>query len=234
MDKGWISIHRKMQEHWLWSEKRTFSNLEAWLDILMTVNHTEKKVLLGGLLLNVERGQSILSLDSWGKRWKWNKSKVRRFFVLLESDGMITTKNEVKTTRLTVCKYDSYQENGNANETQTKRNRNANETQPTPNNNVNKDNNVNNIKRVKNEFKNSISPFLEVYTSDLLNSFYSYWTEHGENDKKVRYQKEKSFSISRRLKTWVKREQEFKQNPKAGLKKFNGGEGDWTNPYEKQ
>ena len=142
MDKGWISIHRKMQEHWLWSEKRTFSNLEAWLDILITVNHTEKKVLLGSLLLTVKRGESVMSLDSWAKRWKWNKSKVRRFFTLLEKDKMIVTKNEKKTTRLTVCKYDSYQGNGNASETQVKRKRNADETQVTPNNNVNKDNNT--------------------------------------------------------------------------------------------
>ncbi len=50
MSKGWISMHRKMQEHWLWDEKRTFSNLEAWIDILLTVNHTEKKVLIGNVI----------------------------------------------------------------------------------------------------------------------------------------------------------------------------------------
>ena len=58
---------------------------------------------------------------------------------------MIVTKNEQKTTRLTVCKYDSYQEVRNADETQVKRKRNASETQVTPNkndNNIKNDNNT--------------------------------------------------------------------------------------------
>lgn len=37
---------------------------------------------------------------------------------------------------------------------------------------------------------------------DELNKFYSYWTEHGDEDKKMRFEKEKSFSIKRRLTTW--------------------------------
>jgi len=93
MNNGWISIHRKLQAHWLWEQNKTFSNLEAWIDILLTVNHTEKKVLLGNKLLIVKRGDSVLSLDSWANRWKWNKSKVRRFFTLLEKDSMIVIKN---------------------------------------------------------------------------------------------------------------------------------------------
>ena len=45
MSKGWISIDRKIQEHYFWKEKRVFSKLEAWLDILLNVNHKEKKVV---------------------------------------------------------------------------------------------------------------------------------------------------------------------------------------------
>ncbi len=144
MNNGYISIHRKIQSHWLWDERRTFSNAEAWIDILMTVNHSDKKVLIKNSLLEVQRGESILSLDSWGKRWKWNKSKVRRFLKLLENEEMICLKNEVNTTRLTVCNYDSYQCFRNASETQVKRKRNASETQMTPNNNNNNNNNINN------------------------------------------------------------------------------------------
>ena len=48
----------------------------------------------------------------------------------------------------------------------------------------------------------------------MLNKFFFYWTEHGENDFKVRYQKEKSFSVERRLSTWNNRQSTFtpKQN----------------------
>ncbi len=144
MNKGWISINRKIQSHWLWEEKREFSKLEAWLDILLTVNHSEQKVMIKNTLFTVKRGDSIKSLETWGSRWNWNKSKVRRFLKLLENDSMIVTKNESKTTRLTVCKYDSYQSIGNDNETIVKQKRNADETQVTPNNNDNNNNNENN------------------------------------------------------------------------------------------
>jgi len=148
MSKGWISVHRELQEHWLWKEKREFSKLEAWFDILLTVNHSEQKVMIKNTLFIVKRGDSIKSLDTWANRWNWNKSKVRRFLNLLQNDSMIVTKNEHKTTRITVCKYDSYQDARNADETQVKRKRNADETQMTPNNNdnnINKENKENNV-----------------------------------------------------------------------------------------
>lgn len=67
---------------------------------------------------------------------------------------------------------------------------------------------------VKAGFKTLLSPFLELYGAEMLNDFYSYWTEHGENDYKVRYQKEKSFSVERRLRTWSNRSNSFTSKPK--------------------
>lgn len=36
--------------------------------------------------------------------------------------------------------------------------------------------------------------------------FVDYWTEHGENDKKARWEKEKSFDVLKRMKTWASRD----------------------------
>lgn len=157
--KGWISIHRKITDHWLYQEKRTFSKFEAWLDILMEVNHSEVKTTIQNKLFTVKIGQSINSLDTWSKRWNWNKSRVRRFLKMLEDDKMIRLRNEFKTTRLTVCKYEDYQVKRNADETDLKRKRNADETELTPNNNVNKENKDN---KEINKYK--IPPF-EVFLS---------------------------------------------------------------------
>ena len=125
---GWIKIHRSITNHWLYSEKRVYSKLEAWYDILLNVNYIDNKVMIKGKLYEVKRGESILSYESWGKRWNWDKSKVRRFFNLLQNDSMIELKCDNTTTHLTVCKYDSYQGERNADETQTKRKRNTDET----------------------------------------------------------------------------------------------------------
>jgi DNA-binding transcriptional regulator YhcF (GntR family) len=126
---GWIKLHRGIKNHWIYTEKRKFSKFEAWTDILLSVNHAQAKTIIKGKLITIERGESILSLDSWGMKWGWNKSAVNRFFDLLKKDGMIMLQNETVTTRLTVCNYASYQDERNAHETQTKRKRNASETQ---------------------------------------------------------------------------------------------------------
>ena len=129
---GWIKIHRTITNHWLYTEKRTFSKFEAWHDILLMVNFTSAKAMIKGKLYDVKRGQSIMSLDSWGHRWNWDKSKVRRFMNALQKDNMIVLQSDNITTRLTVCKYETYQGERHTNETQTTHKRNANELQTTP------------------------------------------------------------------------------------------------------
>lgn len=125
---GWIKLHRSITEHWLYKEKRVFSKFEAWNDILLTVNFSDAQTLIKGNIYYIKRGQSILSLESWGKRWNWDKHKVRRFFKLLEKDSMIELKSDTVTTQLTVCKYDSYQDTSNTIATVTQRTRNTSAT----------------------------------------------------------------------------------------------------------
>lgn len=79
--------------------------------------------------------------------------------------------------------------------------------------NVNdKVNNKENIEDRKLKFANSLKPFLPEYGRFLLNDFYGYWTEHGEHDKKLRFEKEKTFGIQQRLKTWLSRNPKQYQN----------------------
>ena len=64
------------------------------------------------------------------------------------------------------------------------------------------------IEQRKLKFADSLKPYLEEYGRTLLNDFYFYWTEHGENDKKLRFEKEKTFGVQQRLRTW------YNRNPK--------------------
>ena len=54
------------------------------------------------------------------------------------------------------------------------------------------------------KFSTTLIPFLDLYDKDLIRAFCDYWTEHGDKDKKMRFEKEKSFGLSRRLATWNK------------------------------
>lgn len=72
-----------------------------------------------------------------------------------------------------------------------------------------------NIDSRKSKFASTLQPYLLIYGKDMLNDFYAYWTEHGEHDKKFRSEKEKSFSIERRLETWKRNEKTFNKQPKT-------------------
>lgn len=203
---GWIKIHRSITDHWLYKENRVYSKLEAWYDLLLNVNYIDAKTIIKGKLYEVKRGQSIMSLESWGKRWNWDKSKVRRFLNLLQNDSMIELISDNITTQLTICNYYSYQAERNADETQTKHKRNTDEIQTKP---IKESKEIKNIIIRKQEFAASLQPYLDLYGKDMLNEFYAYWTEHGDNDRKMRFEKEKAFGVERRLINWDKNKNKF-------------------------
>lgn len=126
---SWIKLFRDINKHWIWQNS---DYLKWWLDILLEVNHAPAKVVINNKIYECNRGEKLYSLDTWAARWGTNKSKVRRFLQLLQNDNMIVLKSETQTTRLTVCKYDTYQDMRNADETHLKRKRNASETHLTP------------------------------------------------------------------------------------------------------
>lgn len=140
---GWIKIDRKIQDHWIWKDP---VKLKWWLDILITVNHCDTKVNIGMELYDCKRGQSIMSLSNWAKRWGISKDSTRNFLNLLQNDGMILHESLVKTTRITVCNYDSYQDELHDKQTTSKRKPNASRTQAERDTDTNK-----NVKNEKNE-----------------------------------------------------------------------------------
>lgn len=108
--QGWVKLHRKMRECWLWSENEPFDKRSAWVDLLLSANHADNKTLMNNNLTLVKRGSFITSEVKLSERWKWDRGKVRRFLKLLESDNML--KKEA-TSRLyitiTIINYDIYQ-----------------------------------------------------------------------------------------------------------------------------
>lgn len=106
--KGWISLYRSIQDHWLWQE-RPFSKGQAWLDLLLLANHKDNKFLLGNELIKVKKGSFITSQKKLRERWGWGNEKVRSFLKLLEEDGMIKQQADKKKTVITIVKYEEFQ-----------------------------------------------------------------------------------------------------------------------------
>jgi hypothetical protein len=79
--------------------------------------------------------------------------------------------------------------------------------------NKNNNNNLNNnltLSNRKEKFYTDVSKFIDLYDKKMLREFFDYWTEHAKEDKKMRFEKEKSFGIDRRLKTWKTNQEKYK------------------------
>lgn len=108
--KGWIKTYRKIQDCWIWQIDKPFDERSAWIDLLLTANHKDVKMLFNGELITVKRGQIITSIRKLSEKWKWNKDKTLKFFRLLESDRMIERDSDKFRTLLTIVNYEVYQD----------------------------------------------------------------------------------------------------------------------------
>lgn len=108
---GWIKLHKAIKDHWIFENPEY---LKAWLQILIEVNYEPKTSIIQGQQIFCDRGQKIYSMESWAKIFgkKWTRKRARCFFELLKKDGMIRTEGLSKTTRVTVCNYETYQNQG--------------------------------------------------------------------------------------------------------------------------
>lgn len=55
------------------------------------------------------------------------------------------------------------------------------------------------------EFRAEAHKYVSKYSMQMITEFCNYWTESGPRDRKLRYEKQDAFDISRRLVTWASR-----------------------------
>ena len=108
-EKGWIKLHRSLQDCPMWYEER-FSKGQAWVDLLLMANHSDKKILFNGDFIIVQRGQYLTSMVRLAEKWKWDRKTVSKFLKLLEKDKMVTLSVDNSRTLITIDNYCIYQE----------------------------------------------------------------------------------------------------------------------------
>jgi hypothetical protein len=164
------------------------------LDILITVNHFDTKVLIKGSLIECKRGQSVRSLESWAREWNVTKKTVKDFFELLQKDSMLVYESIKISTRITVCNYEDYQGGVNTKETDSKRKVNAEETDST------------HKQECKEEIKNDKNLLEEAQFVSIL-PFEDFWNLYdkkvGEKTKISKKYKEISEADRQRIKAHV-------------------------------
>lgn len=113
--EGWISLHRKLKENWVWecSKNEPASNGQAWVDLLLRANHKPGKFVTEKIVINIPRGSFFTSASKLANDWGWTVKKVRVFISKLKTDGMIEFKSFPNVgTQITINNFNSYQLSG--------------------------------------------------------------------------------------------------------------------------
>jgi hypothetical protein len=229
-DKGYISLYRSIQEHYLYPNHRKFTEFEAWVDMLLLANHKEADILIGMQKVKIGRGEFLTSELKLSLRWMWGRDRVRNFLKLLVNDKMIFKNSSSKFTMITICNYDGYQNSLTTKQQQGNNKATTRQQQDDTNNNDNNDNNdnnenkeegcqslktlteqKNNIEKREREFKESLFPYVEKYGKDMIRKFFDYWTEPNKSKTKMRFEMQNTWDTGRRLMKWASREQNKSQ-----------------------
>ena len=141
---NYVKCFRQLSDHRIWLAE-PFTRGQAFWDLVMLANHKENSFMVRGNLVTVKRGQVGRSEESWSKRWKWSRCKVRAFWSFLIQQNMIKIDrlNSRLTTIVTLLNYDKWNGDGT---TEIPQNRTTDRTTERQQKNIN--NNVKNEKKL--------------------------------------------------------------------------------------
>ena len=116
---GFIKLSRKFFSNELWSEARTFSSCEAWLDLIQSARFeaTPRKVSIGGREVVSNRGQYPASIRYLSRQWRWSLIILGAGLLFLNKVCMITSEVIQGMIMITLCKYEEYNSSDTANDT---------------------------------------------------------------------------------------------------------------------
>ena len=64
----------------------------------------------------------------------------------------------------------------------------------------------------RDEFYKSLIPFLSTYGKDMIRDFFDYWSEQNKSGTQMRFEKQPTWEVAKRLATWNKRDTFKNQN----------------------
>lgn len=110
---GHVKISRKAYAtDPFWNERRVFSRWEAWEDLIQMAAWKPFRKIVQGQVVELGRGQLLVSERFLADRWSWSRGKVRRFLELLVDMQRIEVADhraDQPGSVVTVLNYDRYQ-----------------------------------------------------------------------------------------------------------------------------
>lgn len=108
--QGYIYLHRKLQNNFLWDSKEKFDKRSAWIDMIFSANHADKEIMFDSQVMIIRRGQFLTSQSKLAQKWGWNRKTVKKYLDTLQQAGMISYDTTERSTLITIQKYVIYQD----------------------------------------------------------------------------------------------------------------------------
>lgn len=86
-----------------------FTRGQAWVDLILLANHDRSFFYKRNVKVIVERGQVGRSEVELADRWKWSRTKLRKFINDLEKEQQVVQHKSTVTQILTISNYEEYQ-----------------------------------------------------------------------------------------------------------------------------
>jgi len=110
MGDGWVKLHRKVKESWVWAEDSRF---RTWMWILLSVNHKEHWVSIQGSdPIKVLPGQRLTSTLKMSEELNLNRKTITRHLQEFRKREMLGQLKTRRYTLLTVLNWAEYQVEG--------------------------------------------------------------------------------------------------------------------------
>jgi hypothetical protein len=209
---GWIKLHKSLSD-WEWYSDHNATRL--LIHLLISVNYEDKK----WRGTTIKSGSMVLSWSSLSVKSGLSLRQCRTAMDKLISSGEVTKQLTSKYQVISLAKWGKLQEkekhDDKIDDRQMTDRWQADDRQMTTTKEVKENKEIKEFKEIdiierKRKFYNLLTPYISDLGKNLIQDFFEYWTEHGPNDKKFRMEKEKSFALERRLKTWKSNENKFK------------------------
>lgn len=228
MCNGWIKLHRKILD-WEWFTSP--STLQLFIYLLLRANKEDKKwrgilIKRGQLVTSVATISEETKLSTQQVRTSLNRLKSTNE-ITSETTNRFTLVTVCKYESYQL--YEEVEQQTKQQALQQTNNKQITNKQQQLKNNKNIRNNkkesiltnvridekatdapvvatitTDDMELRKEKFYQSLVPYVAKYGKDMVRAFYDYWTEKTYGGRKMRFEKQQAFEISKRLATWQK------------------------------
>tara|TARA_R110002126_G_scaffold277766_1_gene423836 strand:- start:1182 stop:1982 length:801 start_codon:yes stop_codon:yes gene_type:complete len=209
-NSSFIKMHRKLTE-WEW-----YKNLPAFklfTHLIIKANYQDSKYQ--GIL--IKRGEVLTGLIKLAEQTGLTQQQIKTAFKKLKLTNEITVKSTNRFSVIKLVNYNLYQDSKADSNKQTTNKQQTNNKQTTTSK---EEKEIKEEKEKKEDFKKLVYENKEI-ENEVLEEFFDYWSEKNKDGSKMRFEKEKTFGISRRLKVWMKNKEKWNKSSGTATKNYS-------------